>query len=60
MTTNLRCDNSFVQDKGWYKAKANYEKFINENKRKKILYLELGVGFMTPGWIKYPFLETNL
>lgn len=57
MTTNLRCDDKFVQDEGWYKAKNNYEKFINENKDKRILFLELGVGDNTPVIIKYPFIR---
>ncbi len=59
MTTNLRCDDSFVQDEGWYKAKANFDHFIKENRNKKILYLELGVGYSTPVWIKYPFLQNT-
>ena len=57
MTTNLRCDDKFVEDEGWYKSKNNYESFIKENKNKKILYLELGVGYSTPIWIKYPFMK---
>ncbi len=32
-----------------------YEKFINENSDKNILFLELGVGFNTSGIICYPF-----
>lgn len=52
---NLRCDDTFVEDLGWHDACARYEKFINENKDKRILYLELGVGMNTPGIIKYPF-----
>ena len=28
MTMNLRCDNSFVQDKGWYSAANRYKDFI--------------------------------
>lgn len=59
MTTNLRSDDLFVQDEGWYKAKANFDKFIKENRNKKILYLELGVGYSTPVWIKYPFLQNT-
>ncbi len=55
MTTNLRKDNTFVQDDGWNKAMDRYEKFIKESKGKKVLFLELGVGFNTPAIIKYPF-----
>ena len=35
----------------------NYEKFINDNKNKKVLFLELGAGFNTPGIIRYPFVN---
>ena len=52
---NLRCDNSFVQDEGWYAAASRYEDFIRRHKRLHILFLELGVGANTPVIIKYPF-----
>lgn len=55
MTMNLRCDGSFVQDDGWYKAANRYEDFIRRHKNLHILYLELGVGANTPAVIKYPF-----
>lgn len=55
MTMNLRCDNSFVQDEGWYNAAERYDDFIRSHKNLHILFLELGVGFNTPGIIKYPF-----
>ncbi len=55
MTMNLRCDNSFVQDKGWYSAASRYEDFIRRYKESHILFLELGVGSNTPVIIKYPF-----
>lgn len=59
MIPNLRCDELFVEDEGWHKAKNRYLDFINENKNKKILFIELGVGFNTPSIIKYPFYEMN-
>ena len=55
MTTNLRIDDTFVQDQGWHQAKKNYEKFLTQYTNKKVLYLDLGVGNNTPGIIKYPF-----
>ena len=55
MTMNLRCDNSFVQDDGWYRAADRYDKFIHTYENSNILFLELGVGRNTPGIIKYPF-----
>lgn len=55
MTMNLRCDDSFVQDNGWYKAAERYDEFIRRHKNVHTLFLELGVGFNTPAIIKYPF-----
>lgn len=55
MTMNLRCDDSFVEDEGWHAACRRYEKFLDENKGKKVVFLELGVGYNTPVIIKYPF-----
>ena len=55
MTMNLRCDNFFVQDEGWYAAANRYEDFIRRHQNLHILFLELGVGANTPGIIKYPF-----
>lgn len=55
MTMNLRADNTFVEDKGWYAANKRYEQFIRQNENKNIVFLELGVGYNTPGIIKYPF-----
>lgn len=57
MTMNLRCDNSFVQDEGWYAAADRYEDFIRRHKNLHILFLELGVGANTPAIIKYPFWQ---
>ena len=57
MTMNLRCDDSFVQDDGWYAAANRYEDFIRRHKGMRILFLELGVGENTPVIIKYPFWQ---
>ena len=57
MTMNLRCDGTFVQDKGWYAAQARYQAFLSEHKGAQVLFLELGVGMNTPVIIKYPFWE---
>lgn len=57
MTMNLRCDDRFVQDEGWYAAQGRYGDFVRGHKDLDILYLELGVGFNTPGVIKYPFWQ---
>ena len=55
MTMNLRCDDSFVQDNGWYEASDRYHEFIRRHKNMHMLFLELGGGFNTPAIIKYPF-----
>lgn len=55
MTMNLRCDDSFVQDEGWYSAAERYEDFMRRHMEKHVLFLELGVGYNTPAIIKYPF-----
>ncbi len=55
MTTNLRIDDTFVEDAGWKLASAHYHKFLHKNFLGDIVYLELGVGANTPGIIKYPF-----
>ena len=57
MTMNLRSDDTFVQDKGWYEAAGRYEAFLKEHGNGRILLLELGVGGNTPGIIKYPFWQ---
>ena len=57
MTMNLRCDNSFVQDDGWYAPAGRYEVFIRRHKDMHLLFLELGVGYNTPVMIKYPFWQ---
>lgn len=55
MTMNLRCDNTFVQDEGWYAAAGRYQDFLRRHERMRMVYLELGVGGNTPVIIKYPF-----
>ena len=57
MTMNLRCDDSFIQDDGWYKAAGRYKEFVQRHSDANILLLELGVGANTPGIIKYPFWQ---
>ncbi len=57
MSMNLRADGTFVEDKGWHEAAHNYERFLQENKSSKVVFIELGVGYNTPGIIKYPFWQ---
>lgn len=60
MTMNLRCDNTFVQEDGWYAAKDRYTDFLRRCAGKRVLYLELGVGANTPSIIKYPFWQMTM
>ena len=55
MSMNLRSDQTFAEDEGWHWAAERYEKFIQEHKKQKIVFLELGVGYNIPVIIKYPF-----
>lgn len=55
MTMNLRCDDTFVQDEGWYRASERYADFLRRHKDTNVLFLDLGTGMNTPGIIKYPF-----
>lgn len=57
LTMNLRSDDRFVQDAGWYAAASRYEDFLRRHEILHILFLELGVGRNTPGIIKYPFWQ---
>ena len=57
MTMNLRADDTFAEDEGWHQAAGRYENFLRTRQGQKILFLELGVGFNTPGIIKYPFWQ---
>ena len=55
LTTNLRCDDKFVEDEGWQAAAQRYADFLRTRQGQRIVYLELGVGYNTPVIIKYPF-----
>ena len=57
LTMNLRSDDTFVEDEGWHRAAEQYENFLRTREGQKILFLELGVGYNTPGIIKYPFWQ---
>ncbi len=57
MAMNLRCDDTFFQDSGWYAAQSRYEDFIRRHQNMHVLFFELGVGGNTPVIIKYPFWQ---
>ena len=45
----------FLEGKAYMQELMKYNKYLTNNKFKKILFLELGVGQMTPMFIKEPF-----
>lgn len=55
MAMHLRCDNYFVEDEKWHEAADRYAEFLVQNKTKRVVLLELGVGFNTPIIIRFPF-----
>ena len=55
MANNLRCDDTFVEDEAWHLAAGRYADFLRKHEGARLLFLELGVGWNTPGIIKYPF-----
>lgn len=55
MDMNLRKDANFVQDENWYRQSRKYEDFLSRSKGKNVVLLEIGVGFNTPGIIRFPF-----
>lgn len=57
MDLNLRKDHSFVEDQHWRKARQCYLDFLRASEGRGLVLLELGVGFNTPGIIRFPFEE---
>lgn len=60
MDMNLRKDANFVQDENWYGQLQNYERFLDKAQNKNVVLLEIGVGFNTPGIIRFPFEQMTL
>ena len=48
MDMNLRKDMYFVQDEDWYAAETRFSDYLTKAMDKKLVLLELGVGFNTP------------
>lgn len=51
----VRDDETFLEGEIWQAAAKRYENFLEENRGKKLLLLELGVGEANPGIVKLPF-----
>ena len=57
---NLRADDTFVEDSDWNEAQRRYHAFLDAHTKGRVVYLELGVGYNTPGIIKIPFWRMTL
>lgn len=55
MEMNLLKDENFAEDGHWHDAARNYGKYLESHRGKKLVMLELGVGFNTPAIIRFPF-----
>lgn len=55
MTMNLRCDQYFTEDENWRAGAENYSSFLERMGEKNLVLLEMGIGFNTPGIIRFPF-----
>lgn len=55
MDVNLRKDDNFVEDAAWHLQAERYTRFLNQASRGRCVLLELGVGYNTPGIIRFPF-----
>jgi NAD-dependent SIR2 family protein deacetylase len=54
LVPNLRSDDTFVEEPHLVN-RPRYRQFLDESAGKKVVFLELGVGFNSPGAIKWPF-----
>ena len=45
------------EDAGWHTAAERYQTFMKKHRGEKVVFLELGVGYNTPGIIKYNFWQ---
>lgn len=59
MTMNLRCDERFVQDEGWYAAAGRCEAFLRRLRGRRVLFLELGVRGEHAGGHQIPLLADD-
>lgn len=60
MEMHLRKDEFFVEDSAWDESHERYVDFLRRNSQGQLLLFEFGVGFNTPGIIRYPFEELAL
>lgn len=58
LAKNLRIDDTFVEA-SHMKMQEDYLEFVNQSEDGKLVLLELGVGFNTPGIIRWPFEQVT-
>src|SRR5699024_5227296 len=47
-------EKGMVESPHFFEQKERYETFLNEYQTGKVIYLEIGVGYTTPQFIKHP------
>ena len=52
---NLRVDDTFVEDFHWQQQARRYTDFVGAASQGRLLLLEFGIGYNTPGIIRLPF-----
>lgn len=57
MDFNLFWDETFVRDRGWHIAHDRYERYVRLHEAGRVICFELGVGYNSPGVIKFPFRQ---
>ena len=55
MSVHVRKDEYFVENEVWRQNHTRYSDYIKKVLDKKLVLLELGVGYNTPGIIRFPF-----
>lgn len=55
MRPHIRVNETFVEDIHWQRQEAAYRRFLRAAEGRRLVLLELGVGFSTPTIIRFPF-----
>lgn len=53
-------DSGMVEDGDFHEQEARYKAFLSQYEEGKVLYIEIGVGYTTPQYIKHPFQARTL
>ena len=53
---NVRCAQWFVE-KPWEEGRRNWEHWLKQNRDNKIVAIDIGSGFNTPMWVRWPLEE---